>query len=116
MARGSSFRVEEYKKPEYEVQVEAPKEPVMLGEQVLATIKAKYYFGAPVTNAKVKYKVTRSSYSSTWYPTGNWDWFYGRGYWWFALRLQLVSRLRRMGLQAPVLGVVGWRHRTRPKW
>lgn len=81
---GNSFRIEEYKKPEFEVKVEAPKEPVRLGEKIEATIQAKYYFGAPVVKAKVKYKVTRSSYSTGWYPTGSWDWFYGRGYWWFA--------------------------------
>src|SRR5262249_20403439 len=55
---GGSFRVEEYKKPEYEVTVEAPKDPIGLGDQTVATIQAKYYFGAPVINAKVKYKVT----------------------------------------------------------
>jgi len=81
---GSSFRVEEYKKPEYEVTVEAPKDPVRLGEVITATIQAKYYFGAPVTSAKVKYKVMRSTASSRWYPRGAWDWFYGSGYWWFA--------------------------------
>jgi uncharacterized protein YfaS (alpha-2-macroglobulin family) len=79
-----SFRVEEYKKPEFEVQVEAPKEPVRLGEKVTATVQARYYFGAPVTRARVKYKVLRSSYSDTWYPRGAWDWMYGPGYWWFA--------------------------------
>jgi len=87
--RGSSlggihFRVEEYKKPEFEVEINAPTEPIMLGEKITATIKAKYYFGAPVTKAKVKYKVLRSDYSSNWYPIGIWDWFYGAGYWWFA--------------------------------
>jgi uncharacterized protein YfaS (alpha-2-macroglobulin family) len=81
---GSSFRVEEYKKPEFEVTVDAPKEPVRLGELVTATIQAKYYFGAPVTRAKVHYKVTRTSHSSEWYPIGRWDWMYNRGYWWFA--------------------------------
>jgi uncharacterized protein YfaS (alpha-2-macroglobulin family) len=81
---GGSFRVEEYKKPEFEVQVEAPSEPVALGEKITATIKAKYYFGSPVTKAKVKYKVERSAYSSEWFPRGAWDWLYGRGYWWFA--------------------------------
>jgi uncharacterized protein YfaS (alpha-2-macroglobulin family) len=81
---GGSFRVEEYKKPEFEVQVEAPKEPARLGETVTALIRAKYYFGAPVTKAKVKYKVLRTSYASKWYPRGEWDWFYGSGYWWFA--------------------------------
>lgn len=80
----SSFRVEEYKKPEFEVTVEAPSEPVMLGEKIAAKINAKYYFGAPVKNGKVKYKVLRSSYSANWYPWAPWDWFYGRGYWWFA--------------------------------
>jgi alpha-2-macroglobulin len=81
---GGSFRVEEYKKPEFEVTVEAPKEPVRLGETVNATVKAKYYFGAPVTSAKVKYKVLRTAHTAQWYPHGVWDWFYGAGYWWFA--------------------------------
>jgi uncharacterized protein YfaS (alpha-2-macroglobulin family) len=81
---GGSFRVEEYKKPEYEVTIDAPSEPVMLGEKIKATIKAKYYFGSPVTDAKVKYKVTRSAHTARWYPLGRWDWLYGPGYWWFA--------------------------------
>jgi uncharacterized protein YfaS (alpha-2-macroglobulin family) len=81
---GGHFRVEEYKKPEFEVLIDAPKEPVMLGEKIAATIKAKYYFGAPVTKATVKYKVLRTSHSARWYPRGTWDWLYGRGYWWFA--------------------------------
>lgn len=80
----SNFRVEEYKKPEFEVTVEAPKEPVRLGDKVEATIQAKYYFGAPVINAKVKYKVMRQEHSARWYPRGDWDWMYGSGYWWFS--------------------------------
>ncbi|HBC88810.1 MAG TPA: alpha-2-macroglobulin [Lentisphaeria bacterium] len=78
------FRLEEYKKPEYEVSIDAPKEPVKLGDKITATIKAKYYFGAPVTDAKVKYKVQRYSHNVKWYPPMYWDWFYGPGYWWFA--------------------------------
>ena len=78
-----TFRVEEYKKPEFEVKVEAPDKPVKLGEKVKAKIKADYYFGAPVTDAKVKYKVLRYSHNTVWYPIAPWDWFYGRGYWWF---------------------------------
>lgn len=78
------FRVEEYKKPEFEVTVDAPTEPVMLGEKITATIKANYYFGSPVTKATVKYKVVRNEHDSTWYPYAPWDWFYGGGYWWFA--------------------------------
>jgi alpha-2-macroglobulin len=80
---GGTFRVEEYKKPEYEVTVDAPAEPVMLGEKIEAEIAAKYYFGSPVTNAKVKYKITRTAVDKPWYPPRPWDWFYGPGYWWF---------------------------------
>ncbi|MDB5331277.1 MAG: hypothetical protein JWP03_2428, partial [Phycisphaerales bacterium] len=51
---------------EFEVTVDAPTEPIMLGEKISATIKAKYYFGAPVVQAKVKYKVMRTSHSADW--------------------------------------------------
>lgn len=81
---GTNFRVEEYKKPEFEVKVEAPKEPVALGDTITAKIEANYYFGAPVTNGRVKYKVMRTTHSANWYPHAPWDWFYGKGYWWFA--------------------------------
>ncbi|MEO2022429.1 MAG: MG2 domain-containing protein, partial [Pirellulaceae bacterium] len=80
---GNSFRVEEYKKPEFEVTVDAPKEPVMLGEVITAQVKAKYFFGAPVTNGTVKLKVTRTDHSQNFYPIAPWDWCYGSGYWWF---------------------------------
>lgn len=81
---GGSFRIEEYKKPEFEVTVESPTEPVALGDKITATVRAKYYFGAPVTNASVHYTVKRTNHTAHWYPVGIWDWFYGPGYWWFA--------------------------------
>ncbi|MCW8131462.1 MAG: alpha-2-macroglobulin [Planctomycetota bacterium] len=81
---GDNFRVEEYKKPEFEVTVDAPSEPVMLGEKIAATINAKYLFGSPVTEAKVKYKITRTTHEAQWYPAGLWDWYYNPGYWWFS--------------------------------
>jgi uncharacterized protein YfaS (alpha-2-macroglobulin family) len=109
---GGSFRVEEYKKPEYEVQVEAPKEPVRLGERVEATIKARYYFGAPVTQARVKYKVLRSSHSSRWYPRGEWDWMYGRGYWWFACDYTWYPGWDDWGCKRPI--PIWWHWRQDP--
>ncbi|MDP4995341.1 MAG: MG2 domain-containing protein [Akkermansiaceae bacterium] len=78
-----NFRVEEYKKPEYEVKVEAPDEPVALGESFEATVKANYYHGAPVTEATVKVKVERNFFNDRWFPAESWDWLYGQGYWWF---------------------------------
>ena len=99
---GVNFRVEEYKKPEFEVSVEAPTEPVMLGETIKATIKAKYYFGAPVKKGKVKYTVKRSGYRADWYPLGRWDWFYGPGYWWFASDCLWYPGWREWGCPAPL--------------
>ena len=81
---GGTFRVEEYKKPEFEVSVDAPEKPIALGEKITAKITARYYFGSPVTEATVRYKVYRSEHTQRWYPPGPWDWLYGPGYWWFA--------------------------------
>ena len=84
LSGGGNFRLEEYKKPEFEVKVDAPDAPVMLGEKVSAKVTAKYYFGGAVTEGKAKYRVMRTSYSANWYPVAYWDWFYNPGYWWFA--------------------------------
>lgn len=99
---GNSFRVEEYKKPEFEVTIDAPDEPVQLGEKITATINAKYYFGAPVTNAKVKYKVLRTAHDSRWFPRGDWDWFYGRGYWWFGYDYDWYPGWGKWGCRSPI--------------
>ena len=99
---GGSFRVEEYKKPEFEVTVNAPAKPVMLGEKISATIKAKYYFGSPVTKAKVKYKIYRTAHTEQWYPWGPWDWLYGPGYWWFAYDYNWYPGWHNWGCLAPL--------------
>ena len=77
-----SLRVEEYRKPEYEVKVEAPDEPVKLGDKFTATVKATYFHGAPVRNANVEIIVKRSSIGERWFPVWRWDWLYGPGAWW----------------------------------
>ncbi|HKD38268.1 MAG TPA: MG2 domain-containing protein, partial [Pirellulales bacterium] len=99
---GGSFRVEEYKKPEFEVTIEAPSEPVTLGEKVSAKLRAKYYFGSPVAKAKVHYKVQRSNYAQQWYPLGEWDWLYGPGYWWFAYDAPWYPGWRDWGCRRPI--------------
>jgi uncharacterized protein YfaS (alpha-2-macroglobulin family) len=99
---GQTFRVEEYKKPEFEVTVEAPTEPIMLGEKITAKIKAAYYFGSPVTEATVKYKVLRSEHDSRWYPAFYWDWFYGPGYWWYAYDYTWYPGWKNWGCLRPI--------------
>jgi uncharacterized protein YfaS (alpha-2-macroglobulin family) len=65
---GSSFSVQDYKKPEYVVKVTAQTPRVLQGQPIKATIDARYYFGEPVANAKVKWVVHTSPY----YPPGRW--------------------------------------------
>lgn len=95
------FRVEEFKKPEYEVKVEAPEDGVILGEKFEATVKATYYHGAPVTKAKVKVKVMRHDYSKVWYPWSRWDWLYGGGYGWFDIERHWYPGWRYWGCRSP---------------
>ncbi|HEX5472937.1 MAG TPA: MG2 domain-containing protein [Lacipirellulaceae bacterium] len=99
---GGTFRVEEYKKPEYEVTVEAPTEPVTLGETIKAKIRAKYYFGSPVVNATVRYKVLRSVHNAHWYPPEAWDWLYGPGYSWLAPDYTWFPDWNDWGCERPV--------------
>jgi alpha-2-macroglobulin len=79
------FSVEEYKKPEFEVKIEAPEKPVALGESFEFKVKADYYFGGAVKQAKVKYSVRRSAHQNRWLPIYRWDWLYGSGYGWQTL-------------------------------
>jgi len=57
------FRVEEYKKPEFEITVEPAAERVRLGEKATARVEARYYFGGPVPNAKVTYRLYRNPFA-----------------------------------------------------
>ena len=70
----SSFRVEEYKRPEFEVTVSAPKDVKRPGETVEAQLSARYYFGAPVPNAKVKYTVRKSVWWANFQFPTKYDW------------------------------------------
>lgn len=112
---GSSFRIEEYKKPEFEVKVQAPTEPQALGETITASIQAKYLFGAPVTKAKVKYKVLRTGYTESWYPVARWDWLYRPGYWWYACDYAWYPGWREWGCVRPISIWWGWRPQPQPE-
>ncbi len=66
---GTNFSVEDYKKPEYAVKVTPQTPQVLQGQPIKATIDARYYFGEPVANAKVKWVV----HTSTYWPLGRSD-------------------------------------------
>ena len=86
----------------------------MLGEKVAATIKANYYFGGPVAEAKVKYKITRTPADERWYPAARWDWLFGPGYWWFAADSSWYPGWSRWGMLRPVASWWG-RHHAPPE-
>ncbi|WP_428898006.1 Alpha-2-macroglobulin family N-terminal region [Parelusimicrobium proximum] len=62
-----SFKVEEYKRPEFEVTLKDSSASWKYDKAAKVEGGAKYYFGAPVQNAKVKYTVTREQFTPLWY-------------------------------------------------
>jgi uncharacterized protein YfaS (alpha-2-macroglobulin family) len=57
------FHVEDYRKPEYRVQVIAAEKRVLQGASMPVTIDSRYFFGEPVPNARVKYRVYHVQHS-----------------------------------------------------
>ncbi|MEY4177627.1 MAG: hypothetical protein RLY70_1201 [Planctomycetota bacterium] len=66
-------RVEEYKRPKFQVSLDAPVEPARLAREVTLKGKATAYTGAAIDNAKVKWRVVRRVR----YP----DWWIWRCWW-----------------------------------
>jgi uncharacterized protein YfaS (alpha-2-macroglobulin family) len=66
----ASFNVEEYKRPKFEVTLDAPKVAPKLGEKTIVPGKAASYTGAVVDGATVKWRVERQV---------RWPWWCG---WW----------------------------------
>jgi hypothetical protein len=58
----AEFEVQEYKKPEYEVRVIPAKGRLIQGETTQVTIDSRYYFGEPVSGAKVTYAFYKTPY------------------------------------------------------
>lgn len=72
----SSFEVQEYKKPEYEVSVESEKGSVLQGESCSVKVGARYYFGEIVKDADVEYQIFESMHRYyDWAWEEDWSWF-----------------------------------------
>jgi uncharacterized protein YfaS (alpha-2-macroglobulin family) len=74
------FRIEEYKSPEFEVTVSPAKTVAQPGEPVSALIRARYYFGSPVSDAEVHYRIFREDHDQAYAMPAEFDWLYGAGY------------------------------------
>ena len=80
----TSFRVAEYRPPEFLVDVTAPTDPRLPGDTLEAAVQARYLFGAPMARAEVGWQVRRA-------PLSMWEleipgtegWYVGDEYsWW----------------------------------
>ena len=58
-----TFRVEEYRAPEFAVKVEAEDRPHFLGDTLKAKVGADYLFGAPMSGAEVQWTLRRAEAS-----------------------------------------------------
>ncbi|MBX7043424.1 MAG: carboxypeptidase regulatory-like domain-containing protein, partial [Ignavibacteria bacterium] len=70
-----NFKVEQFKKPEYKVNVTAEKSRYYGDEVLNAKVSADYYFGSPVTQADVNYEIHRVRYYRPWWmfsPYADW--------------------------------------------
>ena len=59
----TTFRVIEYRAPEYQVAVETDAADYLAGDAITVTADATYYFGGPVADAAVEWKVLSSGYT-----------------------------------------------------
>ena len=67
-----SFRVEEYKRPDYELTLSQPEKALAYGKKAVLIGSARYYMGTPLEKAKVTYTLKRKNYRPPFY----WWWFW----------------------------------------
>ena len=75
----TQFNVEEYKRPKFQVTLDAPKDAAKLNAKVSVPGKATAYTGAAIGDAKVKYRVVREVRFPIWW---------GACYWWRPMPVQ----------------------------
>ncbi|HEV2064148.1 MAG TPA: MG2 domain-containing protein, partial [Thermoanaerobaculia bacterium] len=68
----TSVRVEEYKRPTFEVTWKDPAQPLRLNQPARLTGEARYYFGLPVASGSVRWRVTRTPQYFWW---SYWSWY-----------------------------------------
>ncbi|HVS20975.1 MAG TPA: alpha-2-macroglobulin family protein, partial [Pyrinomonadaceae bacterium] len=79
---GHNFRVEEFRRPEFEVSAKTESEaPLFVGDRANASVTANYYAGGGLANAEVTWRVT--STPGTFTPPNRGDFTFGKWIpWW----------------------------------
>jgi hypothetical protein len=74
------IRIEEYRKPEFEVLVSGAVKPVMPGATYTMRIAGKGFDGMPLGGASGSCIIATGINTEKWLPPEDWDWLYGSGY------------------------------------
>lgn len=72
LSGSTPVRIEEYKRPTFEVTFQEPKEPMRLNRKAVLTGEAKYYFGLPVASGNATWRVTRETLRPWWWSFWGW--------------------------------------------
>ena len=78
---GRGFRVEEYRAPQFKVDVAADETALIAGDALSAHASARYLFGGAMSNAKVRWSVHRQS--TTFAPAQEGGYVFGQETWWW---------------------------------
>jgi alpha-2-macroglobulin len=70
------FRLEEYKLPEFKVQVSTAEKTYLLGDKVKVKIQADTYFGSPVSGASVEVVIKQSPFYFSHHTPRPYPWYY----------------------------------------
>lgn len=97
LSQSSSFRIEEYRRPEFRVTVTTTGHSAATDQQEI-TVEARYLFGKPLPSGSVKWKLIYQDEPEMQYPVERWDGLYGNGYAWdFAAASRPQMHLRGLG-------------------
>ena len=81
IALNGNFRVEEYRAPQFRVDVEAGKKSLVQGDELTAKVFSRYLFGGAMADAAVKWSVNRSSTSFS--AASSPDFSFAQETWWW---------------------------------
>ena len=80
----ATYRVAEYRPPEFLVNVSAPSAPRFPGDTLMAAVQARYLFGAPMGRAAMTWMAQQTSMYSWDLDIPNTEgWFVGESGWWW---------------------------------
>ena len=97
---GHSFRIEEFRRPEFEVSMTTGEGPHSVGKHAIASVSAKYFAGGGLPNAETTWRVQSSEAHFT--PPNRSDFLFGRsGGFWQSYFHRARDRHGRRGSSAP---------------